>query len=453
MTKSMTEGSPLKLIIAFSIPLLLGNLFQQFYNIVDTAIVGQTLGSVALAGVGSSSSVQFLVLGFCQGICQGFSIPVAQKFGAGAKDEMRKYVYNGAILVTIFAIVITIAVVVLCPQILHLLQVNEEIYDYAYSYLVVIFAGIPFTLLYNYLAALLRAIGDSKTPFFFLAFSAILNIGLDFFCILALHWGCTGAAIATIFSQAVSGILCLILIIKKFEVLHIQKEDRVFSQEKSNRLLVMGVPMGLQFSITAIGSMTMQSANNSLGTIYVSGFTAGLKIKQLMMCPFDAFGATASTFLSQNFGAQKVDRIHEGLRLSLIIAVLYGALAGLIMIFFGRTMSMMFVSASEASVLDASAKYLRRMGYFYPVVGIVIVARMSIQGLGYSGRAVIGGILEMFARCIVALVFVPIFKFDAITWADQSAWVVAGLYLLPMCAIILKHVEQQINIEKNLKNA
>lgn len=444
MSKSMTSGNLLKLILAFSIPLLLGNLFQQFYNIVDTAIVGQTLGSVALAGVGSSSSVQFLVLGFCQGICQGFSIPVAQKFGADEIDEMRKYVFNGGILVGLFAVVVTTAVVILCPQILAILQVNKEIYEYAYSYLVIIFAGIPFTLLYNYLAALLRAIGDSKTPFYFLAFSAILNIGLDFFCIINLNLGCAGAAIATIVSQAISGILCLLLIIKKFEVLHLHREHREMSKERSGRLLSMGVPMGLQFSITAIGSMTMQSANNSLGTIYVSGFTAGLKIKQLMMCPFDAIGATASTFLSQNYGAKKTDRIRQGFKISVTLGALYACVAGIIMIFFGRMMSMMFVSSSEAAVLDASALYLRRMGYFFPVVSLVIVMRMSIQGLGYSGRAMFGGILEMFARSFVAMVFVPMFKFDAITWTDQAAWVVAAVYLGYTSYAVMKHVEQQI---------
>ena len=310
----MTEGNPLKLILAFSIPLLLGNLFQQFYNIVDTAIVGQTLGKVALAGVGSTTSVQFLVIGFCQGLTQGFAIPVAQRFGANDLKNLKKYVFNGAVLTFVFAILITLLTVVFTPQILSLLKVNSEIYSSSYSYIVVIFAGIPFTLLYNYLSGILRSIGDSKTPFYFLAFSAILNIFLDFFCILVLRWGCAGAAIATIFSQAVSGLLCLGLIIMKFEVLHVDKEDRHISMKHCLHLLNMGLPMGLQLSITAIGSMVMQSANNGLGTTYVSGFAAGAKIKQLMMCPFDAFGIATSTFLSQNYGARKAKRIKEGFR-------------------------------------------------------------------------------------------------------------------------------------------
>ena len=207
MQKSMTEGNALKLILSFSIPLLLGNLFQQFYNVVDAAIVGQTLGSKALAAVGASSSVQFLILGFCMGICQGFAIMVSQSYGANKLEQMHTYIFAGAIWTAILALVISVLVVVLCPNILHILQVNHEIFKDAYAYLVVIFAGIPFTLLYNYLSAILRAIGDSKTPFLFLAFSAFLNIALDFFCILVLGWGCAGAAIATIFSQAVSGVL------------------------------------------------------------------------------------------------------------------------------------------------------------------------------------------------------------------------------------------------------
>lgn len=445
MQKSMVEGNTLKLILNFSIPLLLGNLFQQFYNVVDAAIVGQTLGSKALAAVGASSSVQFLILGFCMGICQGFAIMVSQSYGAKRLDEMHTYIFVGAIWTAIAAIVISILVVVFCADILHILQVNDEIFKDAYAYLVVIFAGIPFTLLYNYLSAILRAIGDSKTPFLFLAFSAFLNIGLDFFCILVLGWGCLGAAVATIFSQAVSGILCLVLIAFKVNVLHIPKSSRYFDKKHSTKLLAMGVPMGLQFSITAIGSMVMQSANNALGTIYVSGFTAGMRIKSLMMCPFDALGAAVSTFLSQNYGAQKIDRIHDGYRKGVFVGILYGCFACLVMVFFGRILSMLFVSASEVQVLNASALYLRRMGYFYPILGILMTTRMAIQGLGYSARAMLAGVVEMIARCVVALCFVPIFKYDAITWADQTAWTTATLVLIPLWFITVRVIQKKMN--------
>lgn len=445
MQKSMIEGNTLKLILNFSIPLLLGNLFQQFYNVVDAAIVGQTLGSKALAAVGASSSVQFLILGFCMGICQGFAIMVSQSFGAKRLDEMHTYIYAGAVWTAITAFVVSILVVVFCADILHILQVNDEIFKDAYAYLVVIFAGIPFTLLYNYLSAILRAIGDSKTPFLFLAFSAVLNIGLDFFCILVLKCGCAGAAIATIFAQAVSGILCLLLIAFKVNVLHIPKSSRYVDKQHSLKLLAMGVPMGLQFSITAIGSMVMQSANNALGTIYVSGFTAGMRIKSLMMCPFDALGAAVSTFLSQNYGAFKLDRIRDGYHKGVMVSILYGAFACVVMVFFGRILSMMFVSANESQVLNASSLYLRRMGYFYPVLGILITTRMSVQGLGYSARAMLAGFVEMIARCIVALCFVPIFKYNAITWADQAAWVAATLVLIPLWVSAMRAVQKKMS--------
>lgn len=369
---------------------------------------------------------------------------VSQSYGAKRLDEMQTYIYAGAVWTAITAFVISILVVVFCADILHILQGNDEIFNDAYAYLVVMFAGIPFTLLYNYLSAILRAIGDSKTPFFFLAFSAVLNIGLDFFCILVLKWGCAGAAIATIFAQAVSGILCLLLIAFKVNVLHVPKSSRYMDKKHSIKLLAMGVPMGLQFSITAIGSMVMQSANNALGTIYVSGFTAGMRIKSLMMCPFDALGAAVSTFLSQNYGACKLERIHDGYRKGVMVSILYGVFACVVMVFFGKILSMMFVSANESQVLNASALYLRRMGYFYPILGILITTRMSVQGLGYSARAMLAGFVEMIARCIVALCFVPIFKYNAITWADQTAWVAATLVLIPLWISTIRTVQKKM---------
>ena len=254
----------------FMLPLLFGNLFQQAYNMADAAIVGQTLGADALAAVGVSSSVQFLVLGFCIGIACGFAIPIATEFGADRKSEMRRYVYHGAVITAIFAVVLTVVCALLCNAIITMLQAPAEIFDDSYRYLFIIFLGIPCTLLYNYVSAILRAIGDSRTPFLFLAFSSVLNIFLDFFCILVLKWGVSGAAFATIFSQGLSGILCLFVILKKYEVLHIQKEERTFDKYHAMKMLNMGVPMGLQYSITAIGCMVMQTANNRRRQITVS---------------------------------------------------------------------------------------------------------------------------------------------------------------------------------------
>ena len=438
MSTSMTKGNPLKLMLQFAFPLLIGNLLQQTYNIIDAAIVGQILGAKALASVGASSSIQFLVLGFCMGSCTGFGVPVAKYFGAGKIDRMKNYVFNGALLTAGIAVILTCVCSVFCPQILHMLSVPEDIYDNAYAYLLIIFLGMPFTLLYNYLSSILRSVGDSRTPFMFLALSAILNIFLDLFCIVVLKWGCAGAAIATITAQAISGILCLIFIAKKMNLLWLSKQHRVASKEAASELLMMGLPTGLQFSITAIGSMVMQSANNGLGSVYVSGFTAGMKIKQFTMCPFDAIGTAVSVFCSQNLGAKQPERIRKGLMQGMTVAVAYGVLAGLILIFAGRPLSMIFVSKGSADVLDASAKYLRCMGYFYWTLGILNIARMVTQGLGFSTRAVFSGVMEMLARTIVSIGFVGMFGFTAICFADQTAWVAASLYIAPTCFYCVK---------------
>ena len=440
MSNSMTQGNPLKVMLQFAFPLLIGNLLQQTYNIIDAAIVGQSLGAQALASVGASTSVQFLVLGFCMGSCTGFGIPVAKYFGAGDLKHMKNIIFNGAVLTAVIAVIITGLCTLLCPWILQVLSVQSDIYANAYSYLMIIFLGLPFTLLYNYLSSILRAVGDSRTPFLFLAFSAVLNIFLDLFFILVAGWGCAGAAFATIAAQAISGILCLIVIIRRMEVLWLSKENRVVRGDSITELLQMGLPTGLQFSITAIGSMVMQSANNGLGGDYVSAFTAGAKLKQFTMCPFDAIATSVSVFCSQNYGAGKIDRIHKGLRQGIAVGVGYGLFAGLILIFAGRPLSMIFVSKDASGVLDASAKYLRCMGYFYWSLGILNVTRMVTQGLGHSGRAFFSGVMEMIARTIVSLGFVEAFGYTAICFADQTAWIAACCYIAPTCLYCLKKI-------------
>ena len=440
MSNSMTQGNPLKVMLQFAFPLLVGNLLQQTYNIIDAAIVGQSLGAQALASVGASTSVQFLVLGFCMGSCTGFGIPVAKYFGAGDLKHMKNIIFNGAVLTAVIAVIITVLCTLLCPWILQVLSVQSDIYTNAYSYLMIIFLGLPFTLLYNYLSSILRAVGDSRTPFLFLAFSAVLNIFLDLFFILVAGWGCAGAAFATIAAQAISGILCLIVIIRRMEVLWLSKENRVVRGDSITELLQMGLPTGLQFSITAIGSMVMQSANNGLGGDYVSAFTAGAKLKQFTMCPFDAIATSVSVFCSQNYGAGKIDRIHKGLRQGIAVGVGYGLFAGLILIFAGRPLSMIFVSKDASGVLDASAKYLRCMGYFYWSLGILNVTRMVTQGLGHSGRAFFSGVMEMIARTIVSLGFVTTFGYTAICFADQTAWIAACCYIAPTCLYCLKKI-------------
>ena len=432
MAKNMTEGKPIKLILQFAIPLLIGNILQQTYNLIDAALVGKILGEKALAAVGASSSVQFLVMGFCIGVCAGFGVPVAKNFGAGKLKEMRKDIFNAIILVCGLAVILTTACAVLCPWILHMLSVPGDIYADACDYL---------------------SIGDSRTPFIFLAVSTVLNIVLDLVCILVLGWGCAGAAIATVAAQAISGICCLVYIIKKVKILHLEKEARKTDRKSFAKMLVMGFPMGIQYSITAIGSMVMQSANNGLGSVCVSGFTAGMRIKQFAMCPFDAVATGVSVFAGQNLGAKKMDRVRKGIKQGIAISVLYGIAIGLVLIFGGRTLTLMFVDKEAVAVLDASAKYLRCLGCFYWALGFLNVTRMTVQGLGYPGRAIFSGVTEMIARIVVSLVFVPMYGFTAICFADQTAWVSACLYIIPMCIICVRSAEKSVlGSEKTIEN-
>lgn len=442
MTKDMTEGNPLLLILKFTLPLLAGNLLQQGYNVADAAIVGRFLGTNALAGVGASSSVQFLILGFCIGTCTGFCVPVAQRFGAGDYSTMRRFVFNSFIITAVIAVVLTALCAIFCTQIVELLATPDDIFDDAYIYLLVILLGIPFTLLYNLTSSIMRAVGDSRTPFLFLAFACFANIFLDIFCITTLHWGVAGAAIATITSQLMSGVLCLVYMMKKYPVLHMEKEECHVQGNLVKNLIVMGFPMGLQFSITAIGSMVMQAATNNLGSVYVSANTAASRLKNFTMCPFDAIAAAVSTFCGQNYGAKKMDRIRQGLRRGVLAGIIYGIVIGIVVIVFGRQMSMIFVDGSETAVLDASRDMLFYSGFFYWILGILIIVRLCVQGLGYSGRAVLSGVVEMIARTVVSILCVPVWGFLAICFTDQAAWVTAVCYIVPMCIYCLKKVEK-----------
>ena len=302
-SREMTEGRALPLIFNFTMPLLLGNLLQQTYSLVDAAIVGRFLGIHALASVGASTSVVFLILGFCNGCSGGFGIPVAQKFGARDYTTMRRYVAVSLQLAAVMSVVIALITCISCDGILRMMRTPENIFEGAYHYLLVTFVGIPCTFFYNLLSSIIRALGDSKTPFWFLLFSTILNILLDLFCILVLEWGVTGAAIATVLSQGVSAVLCYVYMMRRFDILKMTPAEWKFNGALARTLMYIGAPMGLQFSITAIGSIMLQSANNALGTACVAAFTAGMRIKMFFICPFESLGMAMATYSGQNYGA------------------------------------------------------------------------------------------------------------------------------------------------------
>lgn len=435
-TRDLTQGKPIKLILSFGIPLLFGFLFQQFYNVADTAIVGRFLGGDALAAVGSTGSVNFLVIGFVMGICNGFSIPVAQMFGAGDIPQLRKYVKGSIILCFIFGIILTALTVILCSDILTATKTPDDIFCRANSYIGTIFAGIPAFFLYNMSAAVLRSLGDSKTPVFWLVVASIINILLDVTFIFAFRLDVFGAALATVIAQLTAGTGCLIKIIKDFPLLKLTSEDKP-SSKNIGTLLLMGLPMGLQYSITAIGSVVLQTAVNQLGTAYVTAITAANRLSMFMCCPFDAMGSTMATFAGQNVGAKKWDRLKKGLLDCSLIGLIY-SLGALLVIFLAKgLMAKIFLDASSLDLIPLVEKFLMIQASFYFPLALVNIVRFTIQGMGFSPTATIAGVLEMIGRSLLAH-FVGIYGFTAACFASPIAWVFADAFLIPAFFICRK---------------
>lgn len=453
MTKDLTDGKPMKLILGFSVPLLLGFLFQQFYSLVDTLIVGRYLGVDSLAAVGSTSSINFLVIGFCMGVCIGFSIPVSHKFGAGDYAGMRKYVANCVWLSVAFAAVLTIVTVFFCRQILEIMKTPENIIDEAYGYIVVIFIGIPVTYLYNTLSGIIRALGDSKTPVIFLVISSVLNVALDLIFIVSLRMGVAGAAWATVISQGASGLLCLVYMIKKFEILHISREEWRFNGHMMVNLCNMGVPMGLQYSITAIGSVILQSAVNTLGSDAVAAVTAANKICAFLACPFDAMGSTMATYGGQNVGAGKLERIMQGMKSCILLGAGYSVIAFLIAFFMGEPLAGLFVKEKTAQILSDVRMFLVMSTVFYFPLALVNIIRFMIQGIGFPRFAILAGVFEMMARGFVGAVLVPRFGFHAACLGSPIAWICADAFLIPAFLHVYGKLKGQLRQSPEIETA
>ena len=429
--KEMTAGPSLPLIFNFTLPLLLGNALQQTYSLVDAAIVGKFLGINALASVGASTSVVFLILGFCNGCCGGFAIPVAQKFGARDYLSMRRFVSVSLKLAAVMSVAVAVITSLLCAFILRSMQTPDNIFEGAYYYLLITFIGVPCTFFYNLLSSIIRALGDSKTPFWFLLFATVLNIILDLFCILVLGWVLAGEAIATVVSQGLSALLCYRYMYRKFDILRTTPSDRKFRTDLAKQLLSIGMPMGLQFSITAIGSIMLQSANNALGTACVAAFTAAMRIKMFFMCALDSLGMAMATYSGQNYGAGKPDRIWQGIKSAVLMMIIYIAVVDVIIWLWVEDFATLFIDSSETEVLTYTARFLHINVCFFPLLGLLSVLRYSIQGAGYTKLAMFSGVSEMVARILVSVIAVPLWGFWGVCFGDPTAWLFANLFLVP----------------------
>ena len=440
-TTDLTVGKPLFQILRFALPLVLGTLFQQLYSFADTVIVGRCLGTDALGAVGTTYSLNFLILGFVQGACVGFGIPVAETFGAKDKGGLRKYLFNGALLCVVLSVVFTISTTLMAGPLLQLIHTPEELYADAVLYIRIIFLGIPATVLYNYASSVLRAMGDSQHPFYFLLAASVLNIGLDYLLIVSMGMGVDGAALATVLSQLLSGGLCAFWFFTrtaKQEELTFRGQSSLLSAGHCKRLAYIGFPMGFEYSVSAIGSVIMQDAINLLGSTAVAAQTAGEKIRQMFTLPMESVGMAMATYVGQNHGAGRTDRVRQGIRDGCIIQAGYSAIAWVAVFLIKCWAVGLVLGDAEPAIFNGAVEYLTVISVLFVLLGFLMIFRYTLQGLGYSVQAVISGVGELIGRALGGWLAVHQLGYLGICISNPLAWGFALCYCVFMVTRVLK---------------
>ena len=447
MNLDMVKGNPWKLIIKFMIPLAIGNIFQQFYNMVDTIIVGRYVGVDALAAVGATGNIVFLIIGFMGGLTSGFTVLTAQKFGAKDEDGLKRSVANGVILAFIITTVIMVFALFNMKKLLILMNTPEDIFDLAYSYIFTLIAGMYATVLYNMMSGLLRAVGNSIVPLVTLIGSAILNIFLDIFLITKFNMGVTGAALATVISQLVSGIACLIYVFNKVKILIPEKKQIRFDwSHYAGKQFMIGIPMALQFSITAIGTIILQSCLNMLGSTVIASNTAASKVEMLLTQPFIAMGQTMATYSAQNYGVYDIKRIKQGTRISCILTAAYGLIIGVVINFLVNPIVHLFVKDITEEMLGYTHTYIMTVAVFFIPLGLIFVFRNVQQGMGYSLMPMLAGVMELLGRAVVALIGAHFLSYQIIIAANPAAWLAADLLLIPSYLLLMKKIHSSVTV-------
>ena len=434
----MTSGSPMKMILSFTYPIFIGNVFQQFYNMADAVIVGKFVGTKALAAVGSTGTIMFLIYGFVVGMTAGFTVLTAQKFGAGDMKAMRQTVAGASILSLIVGLILTAAFMILMKPWLMTMNTPADIFADAYAYIMIVSAGILAQMLYNLLASVLRALGNSKVPLYFLILSALLNIVLDLVLIIVFHMGAAGAAVATVVSQGVSGLLCLVYIVKCVPVLRMSRDDWRPSGHLLKTQMRIGIPMALQYSITAIGTMMVQSSLNILGSTLVAAYTAAGKIEQVVSQAYVALGTTLATYSAQNIGAGDVPRIRRGFRATTWIGVIYSFAAAALVMTVGKYMTYLFVSEDVELIMDSVDLYLKCVGILFIPLAIVNIYRNGIQGLGYGLLPMMAGVAELVGRGVMSVIAAQQKSYLGVCLASPAAWVLAAALLIGMYFYVIR---------------
>lgn len=434
----LTVGDPLKQILLFALPLVFGTMFQQLYSFADTVIVGRCLGIDALAAVGATYSLHFLILGFVQGACVGFGIPLAQSFGAGEKRELHRFLWNGFWVGSFFSVLLTVGTVILAAPLMAAMNTPENIFSMGVSYIRILFLGIPASILYNYSASVLRALGDSRHPFYFLLFSSILNVVLDYVFITDFHTGVEGAAAATVISQLVSGLLNTWWMFRRMELIEIRREDMSLSFRHIRKLCIIGLPMGVEYSVSAVGAILLQDAINILGSGAVAAQTAGEKIRQMFTLPMESIGMAMATYAGQNFGAGRMDRIKRGIRDGIVIQALYCAVVWVILLLMKGILVQLVLGSGSIQVARNAEKYLMICSCLFLLHGLLMIFRNVLQGMGYAGHAVLSGIWELAGRGLGGWIAVSGAGFTAVCFANPMAWGFALCYCAVMVLWFLK---------------
>ena len=442
MDGKMTRGNPLPLILKFVFPIFLGFVFQQFYNMVDTVIVGRFVSPEALAAVGSTGTIMFMIMGLANGMTTGYTVLISQKYGAGDMEGTRRAFVNAILLGFISTAIITVIAFKVMHPLLKLMNTPADIYDYAYAYIITICAGSIALIGYNLLAASLRAIGNSRTPLYFLIFAALLNIVLDLVFIIVLKLGTFGAALATDISQGVSAILCMIYIIKNVEVLKPKHTDWRLNAEYSKQQLNIGIPMALQFGITASGTMVMQSSINIYGSTAVGGFTAAGKVNNLMTAGMPSIGQTMAAYCGQNYGYGDMDRVHQGTKDAMKISAVYSLITGVMAAALLPYIIRLFFDSDVdiTAYLPYAKTYIYQCVLFYLPLAMIFIYRNAMQACGYGKTALALGIMELFARLVTAFTSMKIGSYALAVAGDGMAWLTAGIFALILYLIIRKQL-------------
>lgn len=438
MELDMTKGTPWKLIMRFIIPIIIGNIFQQLYNMVDTIIVGRFVGVDALAAVGATGSVSFLILGFTQGLTTGFTVMTAQRFGAGDREGMKRSI-GSAIVLSVFVTIIMTAVSMLgMDGLLALMNTPEDIFAMSKEYIMVICSGICFNVLYNLQASILRAVGNSVVPLVLLFISSVANIVLDYVLIVYGHMGVAGAAVATVISQGLAGICCLIYIVVAVPTLHVKREHFKWDAQCVRNQISVGIPMALQFSITAVGTILVQAALNLLGSLAVASYSVSCKVEQLVTQPFAAMGVTMATYCAQNRGVNDLARIQKGVKVANVMSAVYAVVIyGVIYVILPYIIPL-FTSEDVGQITEYAKIYIGVCGAFFIPLGMIFIFRNALQGCGFGFMPMMGGVVELLGRLVLAFIAAKMLSFMGVCLANVSAWLLAGIFLMIAYQILMK---------------